>query len=238
MRRSLAFFLLLFGQYTALCLAVIQDPSEGGEAAITAKAAFLQAIQTQMEVHNGVEHVGYLPSIEGFAYFGSKDWQRGAVQYDGIVYGNELLLYDLLADKRAVKRPNGFAIELRSGLIAWFTLHGRSFIYVDSKGIVLKPGIYNEIAAGRITLYAKWQKQLEDQVEGMCINQKFTEQVLYYAVKNNQVHTIRTLRSLLELMDNRSGAVQQHMKQQGIKYKKNREAAFAAATAYFNQIQP
>lgn len=203
---------------------------------MVARSTFLQAVERQKEVHNGVEHMAYPATAEGFAYFLSKDWQRGSVRYDGVLYEGEMLLYDMVRDKLVVRRPDGFAIEVRREKVDWFALASHLFVYMDgSNG--LKPGFYDRLAVGAVTLLARRGKQLEDQIEDTRVRQTFTEQVAYYALAGNTIHPIRNLRSLLDVVPARAGAAQQHLKRNGIKYKRNREAALAAAAAFFNQTQ-
>src|SRR5689334_16687899 len=59
-------------------------------------------------LYNGPEQVGYFYFIEGSAYFGSSEWQKGTVFYDGIYYPDVTLKYDQVKDVVLVPHPNGY----------------------------------------------------------------------------------------------------------------------------------
>lgn len=213
--------------------------STTSESAIEATTIFLSALQNEKEIYNGPEHVAYLPIIEGTAYFDSKDWQMGSVQYYGLEYSNEALLYDLVKDRLIVRRPDGFSVELRSDKIDWFLLADHLFVYMnEGNGFGLKAGFYDRLATGAITLLAMRRKVYQDQVTEMRSHQRFIDETTYYAIQNNQVHLIRNLRSLLSLTGRKGGEIRQKLKSEGINFKENFEAALAGAARYYNQQQP
>lgn len=228
---ALFFFCPAFGQ---LSTAVAITDSVAAE---SATATFLQLIRLQKEIYNGPEHITYLPTIEGFAYFASKNWQGGTVQYDGITYTGEQLLYDLVKDKLIIKRPDAFPVELRSDKVDWFNMPGHLFVHVDATS-GLRQGFYEQLASGPVVLLAKRKKEYEERVDQVRLIQKFTEQTTYYAIRNGQAHAIKNLHALLGLMDKRGNPVQQQLRKQGIKYKRNHEAALIAAADFFNKTQP
>jgi hypothetical protein len=207
--------------------------------ALAAASIFLQTLQSGKEIYSGPEHIEYLPSIEGVAYFGSNEWQAGQVQYDGMLYPDEILRYDLSKDRLILKRPDAFAIELRSEKVDWFSLAGHVFVNEKNETIMGRaPGFYDQLASGELTILARRRKIYEERVEETRVLRKFTEETSYYAVVNNKARQIRNIRSLLELTGSKSGDIQQQLKRAGIKFKKNPEAALTIAARVYNQTQP
>jgi hypothetical protein len=234
--RYLAAFIAALFSIPALSQLAYTDSIE--PASLAATTFFLQALQNEKEIYNGPEHIEYLPNIEGIAYFGSKDWQTGAVQYDGITYQDVAIQYDLVKDRVVVKRPDNFAIELRSDKVDWFSLAQHVFVYIPENNTSgLKAGFYDELAAGAITVLVKRRKLFQDRIEDTRARRLFVDEITYYAVKNNQAHVIRNLHSLLALTGKKSGEIQQQLRRAGIKFRDIREAALAAAAQYYNQTQ-
>ena len=231
------FFLFFFSSILHSQLAF--NDSSQNNAALAATAVFAQALQGNKEIYNGPEHIGYPSSIEGLPYFGFKEWQTGAVQYYDLVYLNEALQYDVVKDKLVVRRQDGFAIELRSDRVDWFSLAGHQFVYVNAQTTAdLKPGFYDQLAAGDLTVLVKHAKHFEDRTEETQIHRVLVDETAYYAVQNNKAYVIRNLHSLLALTGKKSAAIRQQLSHAGIKFKKNREAALAFAARYYNQTQP
>lgn len=231
-----AITLLLIG-YQAFCQNTTPEVNDNTPAIANARALFLQYINADKEIYTGPEHIGYQPTIEGFAYFLSKEWQAGSLQYDGFVYSSELLLYDMVKDQLIVQRPDGFAIELRNDKVDWFSMPGHLFVHIrNAKG--LKPGFYEQLASGKLTVLARRVKLFDEKLQDNGARQKFNERTTYYAGQDNSYQSIRNLKALLRLTGHQGNTVQQQLKKQGIRYKKNPDAALAAAARFYNQIQP
>jgi hypothetical protein len=237
-KRSLAVLLIPFFYCPVFGQSALPD-SNANPLASAATQVFLQTLQTGKEIYVGPEHIEYLPSIEGIAYFVSKEWQLGQVQCDGILYSNELLLYDLSKDRLIVKRPDNFAIELRNDKLDWFAIAGHVFVNIKADNNVgLAPGIYDQLAFGALTVLARHRKIYEERVEETRVLRRFNTETTYFAVANNKAHLIRNMRSLLDLTGSKSSAIQQQLKKAGIKFKKDREAALTTAARFYNETQP
>jgi hypothetical protein len=208
-------------------------------AAAHAAATFQQAVHFQKDIYTGAEHIGYSPLSEGIAYFLTKEWTSGAVLYDGILYGNESLMYDQVKDKLVLKRFDGFPVELRSDKVIYFTLAGHTFVYINrNHPSGLKEGFYDRLAVGSLTILVRRIKILEEQVDEMQLRQRFVQTTVYYALKGNTYNIIKNKASLLSIVGGRKKEILQHLRQQGIKFKSNRELAIIAAAGYYNQTQP
>jgi hypothetical protein len=207
-------------------------------AAANATATFQQAVYFQKEIYSGAEHMGYAPSVEGSAYFSAKDWTSGAVLYDGVLYGSESLMYDQVRDKLVLKRFDGFAVELRSDKITYFTLAGHTFIYINRNHPTgLKEGFYDRLAEGELGILVRRAKLFEEQVNEMQLRQRFVETTTYYALKGDSYDIIKNKASLLNVVGGKKKEIQQHLRKKGIKFKSNRELALIAAADYYNQTQ-
>ena len=230
----------------ALCLVLLynlsaaqpQVPDTGflSAAAQAAVATYQQALPVEKEIYNGPEHIAYLPTIEGVAYFDSKDWQTGTVVYDGIQYENLMLLYDLVKDKLVLKRHDGFGIEVRSEKVSHFTINNHHFIGVqETKG--LKPGFYEQLASGKLTILARHSNQLKERVETNRLLQYFQGATTYHAIKEDTNYNIRNLSTVWSIIDIDRGAIQQQLKKSGITFKKNKELALKTVADYYNKTQ-
>jgi hypothetical protein len=232
---AIAAFCLLF-----LCNTASSQPSvldTASEASATAVRTYNKILPVEKAIYTGPEHVSYLPSYEGFAYYLSKEWQSGSVLYDGLLYEGQLLLYDLVKDKLVLKRYDGFAIELRSEKVSYFTIPGHTFIYKNGGNKGVKEGYYELLASGALTMLARHTKTLVERAEDTQVRQYFTEGTAYYAIKDSKAYSIHNLSSALEPVDSGKGAIQKYLKQQGIRFKKDRARALVVIADYYNKNQ-
>ena len=239
MNRIIPVFVFAFCVQPAFSQLRVADSATYPLAAQQAIATFQQAVSVQKEIYTGPEHFGYLPTIEGLPYLFTKEWLPGAVVYDGILYPDVRLKYDVVKDKLVLKRLDAFAIELRSEKISLFNLPQHTFIYLNNvNAIGLEPGFYERLSSGALTLLVKHKKRLEERIEENKYHQRFLDEATYYAIRGNRSVVVKNAGTVLNLVGNKKGEIQQALKKEGIKFKSNKEQALRFIADYYNTNQP
>ena len=231
----LTFFTCL--SLTTYSQSFVIDSSRYSGAVGAAVSAYHLSMDKESALYNGPEHIGYDPKMIGSAYFGSNDWQTGSVYYDGILYRNVPMKYDEVLDKVVVQHFNIiFKLELFSNKVKWFDIAGHTFINIHSDSAsTVKPGFYDLLASGNVTVLAKRTKIIAEFIEGNEVKRRIDEKDLYYAVKGNTYYTLSNKRSLLKVLNDRRKEVQQYLRKNKIKFKRKSEYAIVKAVEYYNQ---
>ena len=204
-------------------------------AIVKAIDTYYNTINVQSGLYNGVEYSGYLPGLEGHPYYNSGDWLKGSVFYDGILYPEVFLKYDIYIDKLIVKRFDGFAIELLNEKLNYFVIGTDLFThFFDNR--VLNAGYYQALYTGNLSVYAKKTKLIQDKRNENNSEQIFEEKDKYFAIKGAEVVVIKNLSSIINLMNDKQKKAQQYLKQNNISFKKNPEAAMFKIAEYYNQV--
>src|SRR5688500_435147 len=154
--------LLLLG-LTALCQATFAQDSVP-DSAFT-KAAYDNAVKNyhkytdkQARLYNGFLHIGYSHKIEGNAYYPDQNWNKGTVIYDGIVFPDVSMMYDVYKDELVILHFHRLMLTLHNEKIKEFNWGNSRFIrYVrdSTQKNSLTTGFYQELYGGKITLFAK-----------------------------------------------------------------------------------
>jgi hypothetical protein len=189
-------------------------------------------------IYNGREHVIYHPNIEGIPYYSSRDWQSGTVAHQGVLYKDVFLKYDLVADEVIIRHINGFTpVILFTKRVQSFTLGGRLFVNLSSNdSAAFKPGVYEELNRGKLSLYAKRSKFLEETIQTNSLLRKFIDRHSFYVLKNGQYHLIKKEKHILELLGEKKEEVKAWLKASRIKYKSEPELALTQIVAHYNQV--
>lgn len=221
-----------------LILGLSQHTFSQTDSALFEAAFIIQSPEEVSEmIYNGREHVGYHSSIKGNPYYQSTDWQKGSLVLQAVSFSEVLLKYDLVADEVILRHPNGFSsVTLFTPRIQSFTLGNKVFVNLPGNGSGFKTGIYEQLAKGTITLYAKRSKRID---EAMVIDAKertFIEVNAYYVLKEGKYYLIKKQKALLELMGDKRREVDAWIQTQGIGFKANPEVAFTQIVAYYNQL--
>jgi hypothetical protein len=109
-------------------------------------------IGAQAPLYNGIEHIMY-PRMTGHPYFDQEGMQYGSIVYEGILYRNIPMLYDLVRDQPIVFNREGYMLGLSREKVKEFSLSGHRFIHTPS-------GFYDLLCSGTITILAKRTKSI------------------------------------------------------------------------------
>jgi hypothetical protein len=188
-------------------------------------------------LYYGVEHFGYSSKIKGFAYWGSADRQQGSVLYDGILYTNVSIKYDLVADEVIVRHPNNyFGVTLATEKVNAFSIGDQPFVYVPQKNeYSLKAGFYEVAVTGTITLLVKETKKVHEEVYNE-VNSSFVDSKEFYVLVDGKSVRITNESSFTSLLGDKSRKVRDYMKDKDISFKDAREFYLKTAVVYYNQL--
>jgi hypothetical protein len=194
----------------------------------------------QLHLYNGKEYIDYSrPFEDGQPYFLTSDWNIGTVNYSGNNYSDVSIKYDLVSDDVIILGSNKiFKIRLQKENVAHFSVGGHSFINLthDSLGTTNMPeGYYDVLADGKIRLLARRTKLIQSMVK-QAIEMRVFSKDFFYIKKNNSYFPIRTKKAFLEQFSDKRKEVQQYIKQNKLRFRKDAETTMIKVTQYYNQI--
>ena len=99
----------------------------------------------------------------------------------------------------------------------------------------MKNGFYQRAIDGPLTIYVKRTRKIEENIVDLAIERKFDNTYLYYALKDSKYTAIGKQKSMLELVRDKRQGVVRHLKQQNLKYRRNRDKAIMEIAAFYNQ---
>jgi len=195
-----------------------------------------QFIEKESRLYNGIEHLGYLYTIKGYAYWLEK-MKKGTIVYDELEYTNVPMLYDLVKDQVIIMHYNHIImLGLVSEKVKEFTLADHHFIRLDSIAHPsLITGFYDEVYKGRLTVLVKRKKFIEERIKDE-LEREFLKDDRYFIVKDDTYYAVKSYKTLLTILDNKTTGIKQYLRKNRIKYKKDPETAIAKATAYYDSL--
>jgi len=204
---------------------------------------FYEDIGPQSRLFNGIDYEFYDPSIKGNAYFlDNANWNNGNIVYDGFRYKNVPMLYDIYADQLIIEAyHSALRIQLIKDRVQNFDLLGHHVVYIQqdaSNTTSPKTGFYDELYGGKIHVLAQRSKSIQH-TNGFngSIDSYFSPTVDYYLYKNGNYYPVNSQGSFLKVLKDKKSAVQEYLRSNGLKFKKQKkEEAMAKAAAYYDQI--
>ncbi len=198
---------------------------------------FYQSVNENAHLFNGREYIKYDPRIKGDPYFNVADLQPGVIFYDGTLYQNVPMLYEVLGEQVVIRQyGQGVLITLVNEKIDYFTMFGHTFIHLvpDSANIDISDGFYDRIYNGNTTVFVKRQKILTE--DPNTFERSFTEKDGYFIYKNNVYHPVSDRGSVLSVFKDKKKDIAKYLRQNKISFNKTPEYAMTKMAEYYDQL--
>jgi hypothetical protein len=153
-------------------------------------------------------------------------------------FRDAMLLYDIVKDKVILQHHDNFhQIDLPPKKIEQFTLANRHFFRLlpDSAGVIAE-GFYGRLYHGKTDLYVKRKKKIREERTGTEINMVIDELIMFYILKQGLYHQAKNMRVLLKVLSDKREQIRQHLKKNGVKFKRDPEKAMIMAVEYYDRL--
>lgn len=204
-----------------------------------ASSVYTNAAGENLHLYNGSEYIDYDHKIMGTPYFLDSYFADGAVVYDGILYPDVKMFYDMLHDDVVIKNYNDTALLLVKEKVSSFNYAGHHFemLMADSAETGIKTiGFYDVLYNGNTRLLAKRKKEVIEKISTQYSESSFTEHNEYYLFKNNAYYVVSDKRSVLNVLKDRKNELVKFLHQNKIKFKKSREYAMTRMVTYYDEL--
>lgn len=203
------------------------------------KQLFLQASVKQSRLKNGREYIPNPDYIKGTPYFESKTWAIGSIHYDGGLFENISMLYDMHKDEVVVldfSLPNNLSLVRQK--VKQFDIYNHVFVYVfpDALNNNIIEGFYDQLYAGKISILVKRRKNIVASSSNMDLDSKFVQSDTYFLNKEGVLYPIKSQSSILKLLKAKKSEIVQNLKRNDINFRENPEKAMIKIAAYYDQI--
>lgn len=236
---SILFIDKSFGQ------AALSDSSSLQKIVDQTVANFYKTIGQQSRLYNGHEYQPYDPHIKGTALFpyDIQNWEPGEVNYDGIIYKNVPMKYDIYKDVLVVLLYNKFSMyTLLNTKVHDFTFDNHHFVRLDADSIRndnsgISGGFYDQLYGGKIEILAKRVKSIQNSSTTEVVPEtSFTSRDEYYLRKGDTYYKIGSQRSVLSVLKDKKSLLQQYLRQNNIRFNDNPEDAMAKMASYYDHL--
>ncbi|MDO6430743.1 hypothetical protein Q4E93_09095 [Flavitalea sp. BT771] len=189
-------------------------------------------------LYRGSEYVVYAQNLkEGHPYFDKDHMRNGSLLYNGILYRDVPLAYDLVKGLVVTYAPmNAFKIILINELIDSFTIENHIFIRLKDSldPSVPRPGYYEQIYKGRVCIMKKEKKSILEQAGNTSVEKIIDHSVSYYLVKGNTWYPVNNKRSLLHTLGDRNKEARKFMRRNDLDMTGDKENTLLKIAAWYD----
>ncbi|MDQ6812818.1 MAG: hypothetical protein M3040_03630 [Bacteroidota bacterium] len=237
--RCIAIFVIMVGFGPKAVTQSLLVDSTATPAVKNALAFYNSTFADQLHLYNGKEYKDYTHKFDsGLPYFIQSEWSNGTVDYDGNIYQDVPILYDVVAQQVIILNYNSASkIELLKEKIKAFSLSGHSFLNIPRDSLVsanLDGGFYDVLLNGKMVLLARRTKNIQA-VLRQAVEYRVYDKDHYYIKRDNKYFTVDSKKSFLEQFGNKRKEIQQYMKQNKLRFRKDPEQVMIKAVGFYNQ---
>jgi hypothetical protein len=201
---------------------------------------YYQRAKENLQVYRGSQYIRYGIKTQGFLFFESNDMLSGSLIYQGAFYPDVKLYYDLVSDNLIINNYSGNAqINLPKIKTDAFRIGGSSFVRLNAdkeKGKLRGSGFYEILfTSGDIGVYDKMEKKLNFPSKDEA--PAYIQYNFYFVKLNGRFYPIDDESSLLDLFQDKKVQVKKFIKENKIRFKKDRQSAIVKTTAYYSQLK-
>ncbi len=196
---------------------------------------YSQAFLNQSRLYNGSDYIIYQSHDEEHPYFKIEDWTNGSIVYEGELYNNVDLLYDISSDNVIIEHNRGNPIKLLDEKIQSFSLLSHKFVRLKGDETnKISEGFYDQLYDGPSKVYAKHWKIYQESLDQGEVIPRFEEGNQHYIVKKGIFYAVKSKGSVLQVFDDRKQDVKDFIRKNHIRFKTDREKAIVSITEFYD----
>lgn len=240
---TLTLFLLVFS-LTVFSQHAETDTLILSKAVAKAKTIYTNSIASNSHLLNGTQYKETIIHNYdiGYPYFLTDDWiDSASIDYDGQVYQNISLMYDIVRDKIILDHPfSHFSIQLINEKIKSFKLTSHTFVFLkedSSQTATIRAGFYDLLYNGTVKLYARRKKEINSIVEAPLVKTEFVDKNQFFVYKNGNYFPVKTRSSILKLFSDRKSPLRKYIKKEKLNFHKDRDVALTKSVKFYDESE-
>ncbi|MEO8766305.1 MAG: hypothetical protein ABI416_18540 [Ginsengibacter sp.] len=217
-----------------------QTSSSNQSSALNAAITYFNnEIGEDAHLYTGKEYSPYEKGIKGHPFFESPEMESNSIFYDGILYTNIPLLFDIVRQEVVINRyKQDVRIKLLSEKIKYFTFSGHRFenmALTGGKDESTSTGIYDIVFNGKVKVLIKRFKRIKNSLKAED-PPAFVEEDEFFIRNGTRLFAVDNKGSLLDALKDKKDLIKTFTRKNKFRFKKNIEMELKMATAYYSTL--
>ncbi len=201
-----------------------------------AKRLALTANAAHARLYNGSDFANpRQTNPEEYPYYISNDWLTGAVHYDGILYEDIALTYDIYSDRLITMIPaNGKEIKLITERSITSTVNDIMFVKLSPRESGSR--FYGRLYNGKTKVYVRYVKSKQERIENRRLIIEFPLITRYYILKNGKYFGVKSKKDILKVLGDRKAELKQFAQKENIRFKSTKASSLVKLASFYDSI--
>ena len=232
-----AFILLVLVFPVNHVLAQNYVPQSAPDSFQSARVFFHNRVKENTHLYAGKEFINYSVNIKGHPFFETDQMQIGSVFYDGTLYENIPLLYDIVAQEIVITRYNSDErIKLLNEKVKYFIFDGHRFENIfsaEGRDENITNTFYDLMFDGKASVLIKRIKHIKSGIRAEDPT-SFVEGDELYVRNGKNLYVIDGKNSVLQAFGDRKDEIKNFMRKNKLRFKKNMEKELILTAEYYS----
>lgn len=203
---------------------------------------YLASQKMNAALYNGVEYVPYLPpNTTGHPFLDTREAQPGSVLYDGYLYPDLSLLYDIQQDGLVLANLGSpLRIRLVGEHVGYFIMAGRKFVWLQPPADAQMPTGYYELlfddSRAPVQLLGRYGKKVERK-GGAELKQEFRQKDQFFLRTAQGFFPVSSASDVTAAWPEKKKELKDFVRANKLKFtKEQRAASLAALVGYYDKL--
>lgn len=211
------------------------DSAFAARSANAAASLYENAAKGGSVLFSGNQYMSYSHGIKGTPFLAQENLTKGSVSYNGVVFDDILINYDVVKDELISMDYSGnYIMQFIKTKAASFTINNRCFVRIDNPGSSIEEnGFFEKVINGNASFFVKRKKTIRQAI-GAEDTSSFEIRDSYYIFYNQRFFQVTNTKSLYAVTGNNRGIVRNFLSSRRDDFKKDPESTIAAFCNYLN----
>ncbi|HYE55186.1 MAG TPA: hypothetical protein VD996_10095 [Chitinophagaceae bacterium] len=200
---------------------------------------YISAVGGAANLYNGTEYTAIYPSTKGSAFLHAAGFQTGTISYQGVLYKEVPIAYDLVSNEIVIKGFKGQFTKLSAGKIDSFMVDGRTFVRLkadENNKNRLPEDFYEILFNGKVKVYVKRKKQVERAFSAEE-PYRFASYNAYFVYKDGLYKQVTGRNGLIDVFRDKDNAIKDFVKDNKFDFRNGLEEAIVKTANYYSALK-
>ena len=202
---------------------------------------YKKEVKENLHIFNGIEYLRTSHGVKGTPFFEADSLLPGGVFYDGRLYEDVPLHYDMVTDNVVISNyARNNEIVLVPEKLNYFYAAQHLFVRITADSSLpsfIQTGFYEKLYDGKMMVLVRRQKVPRQAGIASDTELRYNEYNYYFVFMNNTFYRADDKNDFLSLAGDKKEEIRKFIKTNKLKFNKKREAAMISIAEYYSQLK-
>lgn len=205
------------------------------------RTQYLKNIGANAGIYQGSAYDHYWNKVVGSPFFLKEGLVPGKILYDGTLYENIPIAYDLLKELLVTQSfSKSVDVSLAGERVTYFSIDSHDFVRLVKDSLhndLPNSGFYERLYPGDVSIFEKREKRIKQSLKAEDNITRFIEYDYYYVRKDGRYYLVEGESDLLRIFKDQRAEIRRFLNRREMNYKKDPPGVIVQTAAYYVNLK-